>query len=121
MMAKYMTNVFFATKVSLMNEFYQLYEKFGNGDWEDVVKAFSTDFRVGKTHLKVPGPDGDKGWGGKCYQKDINALVSIAKECNTVNNVMSAAIETNKAVRTNKNWLNIEGATTKAYKEETNE
>jgi UDPglucose 6-dehydrogenase len=121
MMVKYMCNIWFATKVSLMNEFYKLYEKIGNGDWEDVVKAFSTDFRVGKTHLQVPGPDGDKGWGGKCFPKDINALISIAKEYDLIHNVMSATIETNKIVRTNKNWLNIEGATTKAYKEKTNE
>lgn len=117
MMVKYMTNIWFATKVSLMNEFYKLYKEIGNDDWKDVVKAFSTDIRVGFTHLDVPGPDGDFGWGGKCFQKDINALIEVAKEYDTIHNVMDAAIETNKIVRTNKNWLNIDSATTKAYKE----
>lgn len=122
MMVKYMTNIWFATKVSLMNEFYKLYEKIGGKNWESTVKALSTDIRVGRTHLGVGpfSPDGSFGFGGKCFVKDINALLAVAREYNTIHNVMDATVETNKAVRTNKDWLNIDSATTQAYKEQSN-
>lgn len=66
MFVKYMTNTWFAVKVSLMNEYYQLWSMLGNDEWDKVVGAFSLDKRVGPTHLQVPGPDRDRGWGGKC-------------------------------------------------------
>jgi len=75
MMAKYMTNVWFSVKVSLMNEYHQLWniltdKDMVSGDWDDIVRAFSLDSRVGPTHLQVPGPDGDFGFGGKCLVGD---------------------------------------------------
>jgi UDPglucose 6-dehydrogenase len=117
MMAKYMTNVWFSVKVSLMNEYYELWDKLGHNDWDDVVKAFSLDKRVGPTHLQVPGPDGDFGFGGKCFPKDLNALMHLAASSGTTNDVMNAAWGDNKHFRRNKDWLNIEGAVSENYNE----
>jgi UDP-N-acetyl-D-mannosaminuronate dehydrogenase len=119
MMAKYMTNSWFATKVSLMNEFRSLWNSlnYGERDWEDVVKAFSSDDRVGPTHLQVPGPDGDFGFGGKCFVKDINAMIHMCKTVGSVHNVMAGACATNQKVRTNKDWLLIDGAVSCDYSE----
>jgi UDPglucose 6-dehydrogenase len=117
MMIKYMTNVLFATKVALMNEFYALYDALGGTDWQDVIEALKTDTRVGAEHLQVPGPDGDKGFGGKCFPKDLRALTSLAEDMATPRNVMYATWATNKEVRKDKNWLRIDGATTKEYRE----
>jgi len=80
---KYMNNTFFATKVSVMNEFYRLSNIMGV-NWEDALYGFSSDGRVGDSHLHVPGPDGNLGFGGTCFPKDINALINVAKE-NSVN------------------------------------
>ena len=117
MMMKYMTNSLFAVKVSLMNEFHGLYKAIGGLDWDDLIKAYSTDSRVGTQHLQVPGPDGDFGWGGKCFAKDLNAIMSMARDFGALNNVMKAAWDTNKQVRTNKDWLTIDGAVSKDYAE----
>lgn len=122
MMAKYMTNTWFAVKVSLMNEFYDLWSKMSEcgikGSWDEVVGAFSSDDRVGPTHLQVPGPDGDYGFGGKCFPKDLNAIKSLSVAFDAVHNVMNAAWDDNKKFRKNKDWLNIDGAVSESYKEE---
>ena len=54
---KYMNNTFFATKVSIMNEFNMLCNKIG-ANWEDAIHGFASDGRVGDSHLNVPGHDG---------------------------------------------------------------
>ena len=42
----------------------------------------SYDDRLGKSHWSVPGPDGNLGFGGSCFPKDINALINKASELN---------------------------------------
>ena len=106
MMAKYMCNNWFAVKVALMNEFYRIWKSLNvDGDWEDVIMAFSADDRVGPTHLEVPGPDGDFGFGGACFPKDLSALIDIACRREVVHNVLQAAWDTNKEVRYSRDWI----------------
>lgn len=105
---KYMNNTFFASKVSLMNEFYRL-SKFLDVNWEDAMYGFASDGRVGDSHLHVPGPDGQLGFGGTCFPKDINALISIAKEYDVNMNILEAAWKTNLEVRKEYDWEKMEG------------
>ena len=49
---KYMNNTFFATKVSIMNEFKLVCDKIG-ANWEDALNGFASDGRVGDSHLNV--------------------------------------------------------------------
>lgn len=123
-MAKYMTNAWFSVKVSLMNEYYQLWnilidKDMVSGNWDDVVNAFSLDKRVGPTHLQVPGPDDDFGFGGRCFPKDLNALMNLAKMNGSSAKVMAAAWNDNSEYRQNKDWLTIDGAVSEDYVEET--
>ena len=123
MMVKYMTNVWFAVKVSLMNEYHDAWNKMQesgmvSGTWDSIVDAFGLDTRVGTTHLQVPGPDGHRGWGGKCFPKDLNALMSLFAELGCTNDVMRAAWNDNKKFRTNKDWLVIDGAVSSTYEED---
>lgn len=97
LLVKYISNVLFATKVSLMNEFYQISMKLGMS-WPDVVKAL-IDPRIGSMHLQVPGPDGKFGFGGNCFIKDINAMIKLTEILGTPNNVMNGAWDTNKIIR----------------------
>ena len=76
---KYMNNTFFATKVSIMNEFKILSTAIG-ANWQDALYGFASDGRVGDSHLHVPGPDGKMGYGGTCFPKDVNALLTFADE-----------------------------------------
>jgi len=109
---KYMANCFFATKVSFMNEMYQICEAVG-GDWDDVIHGFVTDGRVGNSHIDVPGHDGDFGFGGKCFPKDINAMIKRAEEIGVDPMVIKGAWAKNKEVRKSHDWLGIEGAMSK--------
>ena len=87
---KYMNNTFFATKVSIMNEFYRFANHLGV-DWETALYGFVSDQRIGDSHLHVPGPDGKLGFGGTCFPKDINAFISYAKKNNINMNTLEAA------------------------------
>ena len=65
---KYMNNLFFATKVSFLNEMFIISDKVG-ANWEDAINGFILDARIGHSHLQVPGPDGKFGFGGSCFPK----------------------------------------------------
>ena len=105
---KYMNNTFFATKVSIMNEFKLLSDKIG-AKWEDAVYGFASDGRIGDSHLHVPGPDGKLGYGGTCFPKDVNALISFAKENNIDLNSITGGWKTNLKVRPEKDWEKDKG------------
>ena len=95
---KYTLNCFFATKVSFMNEIKEISNKIG-ADWEKVVEGFTSDSRVGDSHVDVPGPDGKFGFGGKCFPKDLNGLTSFAKNLGLDTKVLEAAWEKNLLYR----------------------
>ena len=105
---KYMNNSFFATKVSIMNEFYRLGKKIGI-DWKTALHGFAADQRIGDSHLHVPGPDGKLGFGGTCFPKDLNAFISLAKKYNVNMNTLEAAWKTNLEVRPEEDWKDLKG------------
>tara|TARA_B100000427_G_scaffold212060_1_gene176878 strand:+ start:251 stop:1072 length:822 start_codon:yes stop_codon:yes gene_type:complete len=105
---KYMNNNFFATKVSLMNEYFRL-SKVLDVDWDDALNGFVSDQRIGDSHLNVPGPDGKFGFGGSCFPKDINAMISFANKKNIKMNVLEAAWKTNLEVRPEEDWKELKG------------
>ena len=87
---------------------YELAKKF-NLDYDKVVEYAVLDNRLGKTHFNVPGPDGDKGFGGHCFPKDLNAIINLTNKNSTTNNVLKSVIKTNDEVRTNRDWENMKG------------
>jgi UDPglucose 6-dehydrogenase len=96
-------------KVSFANEISQICEALDkdglNIDYDKVVEYAKFDRRLGDTHWSVPGPvpthDGRyvRGFGGHCFPKDINALMSVAKGYGINPTVMNAAWEKNLEVR----------------------
>lgn len=105
---KYMNNTFFATKVSIINEFKRLSDALGT-NWIDAMHGFAADGRVGDSHLHVPGPDGKLGYGGTCFPKDVNALITLGKELDTPMNTLEAGWKTNLEVRPEADWENSKG------------
>ena len=89
---KYAVNTFLATKVTFMNELYDLY----GGDWSKLKKLLVTDQRLGTSHFDVPGPDGMRGFGGACFPKDTKAFLAYAEG---EMNVLRSAVFTNKKWR----------------------
>ena len=74
---KYMINSYLAMKVTFMNDFYELAQS-ENISWKEIKKLIVKDDRIGDTHLAVPGPDGQYGWGGFCFPKDVSAICEEA-------------------------------------------
>jgi|TARA_R110000782_G_scaffold3256_2_gene12057 UDPglucose 6-dehydrogenase len=107
-LVKYVTNTFLATKVSFANEIYKLCESL-ELDYDKIIEMATLDPRLGDSHWGVPGPDGDFGYGGHCFPKDLAAIVQMSKEKNTLNHVLKAAQATNDAVRKNRDWENMKG------------
>ena len=107
-MVKYLTNTFLSVKVSFANEIYQLCEKL-NIDYDKVVEYATYDERLGDSHWNVPGHDGDFGFGGHCFPKDLSALLRLAEDLNTIDNVLSATEQTNYQVRNNRDWEQMKG------------
>jgi UDPglucose 6-dehydrogenase len=103
-----MNNTFFATKVSIMNEFKLLCDKIG-ANWEDALRGFVSDGRIGDSHLNVPGHDGKLGYGGTCFPKDVNALLSFSKKYDIQLNTINGGWKTNLKVRHEKEWEKNEG------------
>ena len=107
-MVKYFTNSFLATKVSFANEMHELCEAL-NLDYDKVVEYSTIDRRLGKSHWGVPGPDGDFGFGGHCFPKDLSAIINITKDLKTTNNVLKSVQKTNHKLRKNRDWEKMFG------------
>ena len=109
-MVKYFTNCFLAMKVSYANEMYKICENL-DIDYDKVIEYAVRDERIGSSHLNVPGPDGDFGFGGHCFPKDLNALINLAEKqgLGLDINVLKATLETNDKVRNNRDWEQQKG------------
>ena len=66
------------------------------------------DTRIG-THLNVPGPDGDFGFGGHCFPKDLSALIYLTEKNGSINNVLKSVNRTNNQIRKNRDWEKMKG------------
>jgi UDPglucose 6-dehydrogenase len=108
-MMKYVANCMLAVKVGLCNEFHNICNAAGI-DYNVVMEMMLLDGRLGNTHLQVPGPDGQKGFGGKCFPKDIMALIGFAKSVGVDPNIMEATWADNLKNRKEFDWLKIPGA-----------
>jgi UDPglucose 6-dehydrogenase len=112
-MVKYITNNFLTVKVAFANEMYQVCEaldKSGlNVDYDKVIEYAKYDPRLGSSHWSVPGPDGQPGFGGHCFPKDVNAMIDVAKTLGVKPTVLKSAWEKNLEVRSDKDWEKMAG------------
>ena len=107
-MVKYLTNSFLATKVSFANEMYQICDVVGV-DYDKVIEYAMHDERLGYSHWSVPGPDGDYGYGGHCFPKDVKALIRLACDFGLSPKMLQATDNKNNDVRKNKDWEQQKG------------
>ena len=77
--------------------------------YDKVIEYATFDERLGKSHWAVPGPDGDLGYGGHCFPKDLRALINLADSLEVSPLMMIATEEKNDTVRKNKDWLSMKG------------
>lgn len=112
-MVKYMTNNFLTVKVAFANEMAQICEALDNSglnvDYDKVVEYAKYDKRLGDSHWSVPGPDGNRGFGGHCFPKDVNAMIQVSKDLGVDAKVMKASWEKNLEVRQDRDWEKMSG------------
>lgn len=108
-LVKYCSNAIMASQVSIANELFQLCKQV-NVNYNKLKNILLYDNRIGTT-IDVPGYDGDLGFGGKCFVKDINALIYYAREVGYRPYLLEEVWRLNLKIRKDKDWLKIEGAT----------
>jgi UDPglucose 6-dehydrogenase len=88
-MIKYSANAFLATKISFANQIANICDLVG-ADVNEVMKGIGSDDRIGHKFLNA-----GIGWGGSCFGKDVDALVSIAQEYGYEPEILRATKEVN--------------------------
>jgi UDPglucose 6-dehydrogenase len=101
---KYFSNCFLASKVMIFNEMKILCDSISGMDYNKIIEAVTSDSRIGESHTSVPGPDGEYGFGGTCFPKDINALIYTMEENGIDPLILKSVWEQNKKYRLNWDW-----------------
>lgn len=97
---KYTINSYLASKVMFFNELHNLFKKSGTDEnWENFIDAVSSDSRIGRSHMKVPGPDGRYGFGGACFPKDTQALYNYSLDEESPLKILKKVIDLNNHIR----------------------
>jgi UDPglucose 6-dehydrogenase len=89
-MIKYTANAFLAMKISFINEIANICEKVG-ADVKEVAKGIGLDKRIGPYFLNA-----GIGYGGSCFPKDIDGLLTIANTHNYDFKLLKAVTEVNE-------------------------
>ena len=97
-MGKLMINLFFMTKISFMNEMRDIADAEGI-PWDSLMKVFSTDGRIALSHLDVPGHDGKRGFGGKCFPKNLDDFLDWMEYKDRESHMIKAIKQTNDKYR----------------------
>jgi len=114
---KYISNCFLAVKVSFFNEMFDFSESVG-ADWGAVLQGLLLDPRIGASHCFIPGPDGDRGFGGTCFPKDINSMIFQLESAGVDPSLIKAAWKKNLMVRGDFDWeSNISAVNNEQIKE----
>jgi UDPglucose 6-dehydrogenase len=108
-MVKYMANCFLATKVIFANEMYDICEKIGV-KYEEVKKMVVADKRIKDGHLDITTL---RGFGGKCFPKDLLSLRAMAKAKGVDTAILDAVWKKNIKIRKVRDWEEIPFAVSK--------
>lgn len=87
-MIKYAANTFLALQVIFANQIYDICQSLSI-DYDGVEEAVKADKRIGKTHWEIWHTESSlestrsekyRGYGGKCFPKDINSLIHLGEK-----------------------------------------
>ncbi len=88
---KYASNALLATRVSSINTIANICQLLPGVDVQNVARAVGLDPRIGSLYLKA-GP----GYGGSCFHKDLQAIISLSRELGYDPLLLSAVEEVNQ-------------------------
>lgn len=106
---KYFANAFLSLKVTFANYFYDYCQKLGI-KYEEVKKMAAADHRIGDYHLEVTTL---RGFGGKCFPKDLVAIMGEFKKMGVDISLLETMWEYNKKIRKVHDWDEIPFAVSK--------
>ena len=101
---KYFSNTFLAYKVAYFNKMYDFCTSLGM-DYTKVARGVSADHRIGSSHIKVPGIDNDRGFGGTCFPKDLNSLIVQMESAGVNADMLKEVWKYNEEIRTCIDWV----------------
>ena len=111
-MVKYMSNCFLSTKVIFANEMFDICNKLGV-KYEEAKKMVVADRRIYDSHFDVTSL---RGFGGKCFPKDLLALRALAKDNGIDTTMLDAVWKKNLSVRKVHDWDEIPFVVTRSSK-----
>jgi len=97
-LTKYLRNSFLATKVAFFNEVYDFCSSLGI-NYENIADLVGMDERITKSHMQIPGPDGERGFGGACFPKDTKALMYTGLYYKQPFSILGQVVESNKRIK----------------------
>lgn len=95
-LTKYMENCWGATKVMFCNEFAKIAETF-NVDYDELRELWLLDGRIHRMHTAVFKDK--RGFGGKCFPKDIHGMVRAAEKAGYVPELLKEVIKSNERIQ----------------------
>lgn len=100
MIAKLSTNTFLAMKVIFANQVERLC--YTNGADYDIVRLLlENEGRLGSSHWAVPGFDGQRGFAGKCFPKDVKTFEAAIIKSGQHIDLIRAISDLNATMRSN--------------------
>ena len=97
-MTKYLRNSFLATKVAFFNEVYDFCQM-NNLEYDKIKELVGMDERITTSHMQIPGPDGERGFGGACFPKDTRALLFTGLFFKSPFSILSEVVSTNERIK----------------------
>jgi nucleotide sugar dehydrogenase len=91
-MTKYMCNSWGAHKVTFANEWFEIANIFGV-NYDELRELFVLDTRVEKIHTAVL--KSKRGFGGKCFPKDVNAIVKATEKAGYSPELLKQVLKSN--------------------------
>lgn len=95
---KIFCNTCYSVKIQYMNELYLMCQKL-EINYTFVKDTMIKNGWINPMHTDVPGPDGKLSYGGMCFPKDTNALLSFMKKINTPHAVLEATVMERNTLR----------------------
>jgi nucleotide sugar dehydrogenase len=108
-LVKYMANTYLATKVIFANQMFDLCESL-KVDYKKVKSMAIADKRIHDSHLDVTL---HRGFGGKCFPKDIVSLIGFGKDIGVDLHLLESVWNLNKKIRKTRDWEEIPFAVSK--------
>jgi UDPglucose 6-dehydrogenase len=92
-LAKYLANLYWANRVTFVNEFAKICDAF-DVDYEHVREVWLTDPRLSEPYTQRAGYPA--GFGGRCWPKDISALIAASCDAGYPPDFLQSICEANE-------------------------